>query len=257
MAPLPPKDDYYKILEVEQSASTEVITKSYKNLALKLHPDRNSKSDATESFQKLGQAFETLIDPAKRQAYDRLYHSIRRNGVSSSAGAHKMHQNTPPQPAQPTEPSPEEPPEPSPEADRINSLIRKKAQRAAEWDIARSAFESSIVAIKASIEALRQQLIDLNTRYAAEEARENDWTSWITFHLSQMVLQESSEEVKLRKESLKTERDSKERRLKDLRDDLRREENAFAMARMKVKKADDGDSWAIRMLLLRIYPYPA
>ncbi|EME82193.1 uncharacterized protein MYCFIDRAFT_19775, partial [Pseudocercospora fijiensis CIRAD86] len=66
---------YYKILEVEQSATAEVITKSYRSLAMKLHPDRNSECDATACFQKLGQAFETLIDPVKRRAYDRVYHT--------------------------------------------------------------------------------------------------------------------------------------------------------------------------------------
>jgi curved DNA-binding protein CbpA len=51
MAPSPITDDYYAILEVEQNAAPELITKSYKRLALKLHPDRNTKHDATEAFQ--------------------------------------------------------------------------------------------------------------------------------------------------------------------------------------------------------------
>ena len=38
-------------LEVEQTATRELIIKSYKRLALKLHPDRNAKQDATEAFQ--------------------------------------------------------------------------------------------------------------------------------------------------------------------------------------------------------------
>lgn len=39
------------ILEVEQAAAPEVIIKSYKRLALKLHPDRNIEYNATEAFQ--------------------------------------------------------------------------------------------------------------------------------------------------------------------------------------------------------------
>lgn len=39
------------ILEVGQTASRELIVQSYRRLALKIHPDRNSKHDATEAFQ--------------------------------------------------------------------------------------------------------------------------------------------------------------------------------------------------------------
>lgn len=51
MAPSPITEDYYMVLEVEQTAAPEVIVKSYKRLALKLHPDRNIKYNATEAFQ--------------------------------------------------------------------------------------------------------------------------------------------------------------------------------------------------------------
>jgi curved DNA-binding protein CbpA len=44
-------EDYYMVLEVAQTATPELIVRSYKRLALKLHPDRNAKQDATEAFQ--------------------------------------------------------------------------------------------------------------------------------------------------------------------------------------------------------------
>jgi len=44
-------EDYYKVLEIEQTATPEQVHRSYKRLALKLHPDRNTKNDATEAFQ--------------------------------------------------------------------------------------------------------------------------------------------------------------------------------------------------------------
>lgn len=51
MVPPAVTDDYYVVLEVEQKATLEMITKSYRRLALTLHPDRNTKQDATEAFQ--------------------------------------------------------------------------------------------------------------------------------------------------------------------------------------------------------------
>jgi hypothetical protein len=39
------------VLEVVQTAPPNVISRSYRRLALKLHPDRNPKPDATEAFQ--------------------------------------------------------------------------------------------------------------------------------------------------------------------------------------------------------------
>jgi DnaJ-class molecular chaperone len=51
MAPVIITQDYYAILEVDVTATTEVIVKSYKRLALKHHPDRNAGQDTTEKFQ--------------------------------------------------------------------------------------------------------------------------------------------------------------------------------------------------------------
>jgi DnaJ-class molecular chaperone len=51
MAPAPITEDFYMVLEVEQTATTEQVIQSYKRLARKLHPDKNSRHDATESFQ--------------------------------------------------------------------------------------------------------------------------------------------------------------------------------------------------------------
>lgn len=53
MAPSPIVEDYYKILEVEQTATADSITSSYRRLAKILHPDRNSRPDATEAFQRV------------------------------------------------------------------------------------------------------------------------------------------------------------------------------------------------------------
>lgn len=64
--------DYYRILGVERGASAGDIKKAYRRLARKYHPDVSKAPDATEKFQEVGEAYETLKDPEKRAAYDQL-----------------------------------------------------------------------------------------------------------------------------------------------------------------------------------------
>jgi len=64
--------DFYKILGVNKRAQTNEIKKAYRKLAKVLHPDMNPNDPAaTEKFQDLGVAYETLSDPEKRKIYDR------------------------------------------------------------------------------------------------------------------------------------------------------------------------------------------
>jgi curved DNA-binding protein len=65
--------DYYKILGVDKSASTEEIKKAYRKLAVKYHPDKNQKSkSAEEKFKEINEANQVLGDPEKRKKYDAL-----------------------------------------------------------------------------------------------------------------------------------------------------------------------------------------
>lgn len=59
--------DYYKILGVEHKASKEQIKKAYQDLALKNHPDKNRNEGATQIFQELNEAYETLSDSQKKR----------------------------------------------------------------------------------------------------------------------------------------------------------------------------------------------
>jgi hypothetical protein len=61
---------YYKILEVDSEASTEVIEAAYRRLARRYHPDLNSSPDATARMQELNEAYRVLSDPQKRISYD-------------------------------------------------------------------------------------------------------------------------------------------------------------------------------------------
>jgi DnaJ-class molecular chaperone len=66
-------DDYYQILEVDQTASPRQVKDAYRKLAFKYHPDRNSENPAAaEKMKKLNEAYAVLSDPVKRREYDTL-----------------------------------------------------------------------------------------------------------------------------------------------------------------------------------------
>src|ERR1700687_1025413 len=65
--------DYYGVLGVKKSASTEDIRKAFRKLARKYHPDVNpGDKTAEEKFKTLSEANDVLSDPKKRKIYDQL-----------------------------------------------------------------------------------------------------------------------------------------------------------------------------------------
>ena len=65
--------DYYKILEVNESASIEVINVAYKTLVKRYHPDlvkETEKKMKEEKMKDLNLAKDVLGDPVKRSRYD-------------------------------------------------------------------------------------------------------------------------------------------------------------------------------------------
>lgn len=65
--------DYYSVLGLAKTATPKDIKKSYRDLALKFHPDRVEASErdaAQKKFVAIGEAYEVLSDPEKRKQYD-------------------------------------------------------------------------------------------------------------------------------------------------------------------------------------------
>ncbi len=62
--------DYYEVLEVERTASADVIKKAFKKKAAQLHPDNKDTGDES-GFKELVAAYEVLSDEQKRATYDR------------------------------------------------------------------------------------------------------------------------------------------------------------------------------------------
>jgi len=75
------KRDYYEVLGLDKDSSSEEITKAYRSLALKYHPDRNpDDKEAEEKFKEATESYEVLSDPEKRQQFNQFGHLASEEG---------------------------------------------------------------------------------------------------------------------------------------------------------------------------------
>ncbi len=75
------KPNYYDILGVSKDASQADITKAFRKLAVKYHPDAGGDP---EKFKDISEAYNTLSDAERRKEYDQM---LMFGGIPGAAGA--------------------------------------------------------------------------------------------------------------------------------------------------------------------------
>ncbi|USD67372.1 J domain-containing protein [Vibrio sp. SCSIO 43136] len=63
-------NNYYSLLGITPEADIKLIKAAYKIMSNKYHPDKYQGADATEKMQLINEAYATLSDTSKRQAFD-------------------------------------------------------------------------------------------------------------------------------------------------------------------------------------------
>ena len=82
------KTCYYELLSVSKDSSDRDISKAYRKLAVKYHPDSNpGDEEANAKFKEAAEAYEVLSDEDKRARYDRYGHAGLEGGGGSQFGS--------------------------------------------------------------------------------------------------------------------------------------------------------------------------
>lgn len=77
--------DFYAVLGVGKDASDSDITKAYRQLARKYHPDLNKEPGAEEKFKDISEAYDVLSNPEQRRKYDAI-RSLGAGGARFTGG---------------------------------------------------------------------------------------------------------------------------------------------------------------------------
>ena len=70
--------DYYEVLQVSDNAEPETISRVYRSLAQRYHPD-NRETGNESRFREITEAYQILSNPEKRASYDATNQKIKRD----------------------------------------------------------------------------------------------------------------------------------------------------------------------------------
>jgi serine/threonine protein kinase len=65
------KKDYYSVLGIPKTATSDQIKKAFRELAREFHPDINKSHKAEDRFKEIAAAYEVLSDQDKKEKYDK------------------------------------------------------------------------------------------------------------------------------------------------------------------------------------------
>ncbi|KAL9098744.1 MAG: hypothetical protein Q9163_005649 [Psora crenata] len=85
-------EDFYKLLDIDRTASEREIKKAYRTLSKRYHPDKNPGNDtASQRFVQIAEAYEALSEPETRKIYDQYGHEGLAQHKAGHGGAQRAH----------------------------------------------------------------------------------------------------------------------------------------------------------------------
>jgi len=85
---------YYAVLELPDFSDVKSIVASYRQLAMKWHPDRNKSRDASQIFIEIQTAYEILRNDEQRKYYDAWLREVKKDNMGYSPQTDNIFQDT-------------------------------------------------------------------------------------------------------------------------------------------------------------------